>query len=311
MIEGLRVYHLKKAKAALVGPMPVFSDAFSLDTCQRRIVISYHDLPRLKMESFDCSVGQSAYEFLLRFASGLESEVIGEADVFGQLKDAWKQFSANSVHHSRAYSSLFHKVFEDTKEIRANYLQGTGSQSYGSLVRRFLAPSEVQSRLSLLGAGKIAQSILPWLTGYELSIWNRSTERLVEFESERSARGIAAAQVWVGESHEQAAWEASPQVVVCIPVDTAKDIERLRWAKEKTVIHLGGNRSETRAWKEALGDERFFCLEDLYEVLNRQGSARDEMVMRARRACQERAQLRALGGSLSLPHGWEDLALFA
>lgn len=311
MIEGLRVYHLKKATALTIGPMPVFADAFSLDTCQRRLIVSYHDLPRFKIEGFDCSFGQSAYEFLLRFASGLESEVIGEADVFGQLKDAWKNFSANSLQQSRKYSPLFQKVFEDTKEIRSNYLQGTGSQSYGSLVRRFLASSEVQLNLSLIGAGKIAQSILPWLSGYRLTIWNRSAERLIEFENERKERGLDSGHVLVGETQEKTAWLASAQVVVCIPVDSKKDSERLKWAEEKTVIHLGGNRAETRAWKEALGEERFFCLEDLFEVLNRQGSARDEMVMRARRACQERAQLRALGGSLSLPHGWEDLALFA
>ena len=33
--------------------------------------------------------GADAYGFLLRLASGLESEIAGETEIFGQIKEAW------------------------------------------------------------------------------------------------------------------------------------------------------------------------------------------------------------------------------
>lgn len=311
MIDALRVYHLKKTASTGSAWMPVVAGTFALDTCQRKLVITYSENTEVSFSGCEHFSGLKAYEFLLRFSSGLESEVVGEADVFGQLKDAWKKFSTEQVLYARQYETLFQKLFEDTKEIRCRYLQGTGSQSYGSLVRRFLVSDEAGSKLSLIGSGKIAQSILPWLLELDLTVWNRGSDRLVDLEEERRARQLKACKLLSGEENEREAWSSADQIVVCIPVDEAADQMRLQWAKGKTVIHLGGNRVETHRWREALGEDAFFCLEDLYEVLNRQGSVRDEMILRARRACQERAQLRALGGSLSLPHGWEDLALFA
>ena len=50
---------------------------------------------------------------------------------------------------------------------------------------------------------------------------------------------------------------------------------------------------------------------DITELCDALGVSRSEQVTQARRACAERAKLRALGSSLSIAHGWEDLAAFA
>jgi glutamyl-tRNA reductase len=53
-------------------------------------------------------------------------------------------------------------VFVDAKRVRHEHLQGIGSQSYGSLVRQHL---KGMPTVAVLGAGKLAREILPWLVG--------------------------------------------------------------------------------------------------------------------------------------------------
>ena len=61
------------------------AQSFEIKTCQRTLFL-YGMTPELK-STFSLAkrnyVGSDAYEFLLRFASGLESEIKGETDVFG------------------------------------------------------------------------------------------------------------------------------------------------------------------------------------------------------------------------------------
>jgi hypothetical protein len=52
-------------------------------------------------------------------------------------------------------------------------------------------------------------------------------------------------------------------------------------------------------------------LDDLFALEKSQGAVRSTQIIQAARACEEKAKLRSLGSSITIPHGWEDLALFA
>ncbi|MBU6155134.1 MAG: hypothetical protein KGP28_12595, partial [Bdellovibrionales bacterium] len=138
-------------------------------TCQRSFLLSWEELhlPNCR-RSFR---GVEAYEFLLRFASGLESEIKGETDVFGQLKTAIKTFTEEFPESDE--QNLFSKIFEDTKEIRAQYLQGIGGNTYGALARRLLNPTP-GSRVLILGAGQISKSVAPYFADSRLTLFNRT-----------------------------------------------------------------------------------------------------------------------------------------
>ena len=82
--------------------------------------------------------GTAAYAFLLRFACGLESKLVAETEIFGQIKQAWRDFSEASSGVARQLSPWMQLLFQDAKAIRAQYLANLGSASYGSQVRRLL-----------------------------------------------------------------------------------------------------------------------------------------------------------------------------
>ncbi len=286
---------------------------FHLESCQRWLWVGEQDEVDGDWDpSIEIFSGIHAYQLLLRVATGLESQIVDETAVFGQLKEAWKKELAVAGETGHPLNCLMQKVFEDTKDIRSRFLQNVGGASYGSLVRMLLRG---QSGPTLVvGAGQLAQSVAPYLLEApevtELWVSNRSQEKREAFVTELRARGSATPVEAV--EVEYAAWQEARNVVVCIPLDELKDQERTQLRKQVrqggVVIHLGGQRAEAGQW---LSVEGFKALDDLFELQRAQGDVRTVLVTQAARACAEKAKLRGLGASVSIPHGWEDLAVFA
>src|SRR5690349_14295498 len=123
-LASMVVFHLPKGQSQshFLPAGECELEAFHIDTCQRTIWVTQQDkiehFPQTGAEIFQ---GQQAYQFLLRVACGLESRVIGETDIFGQLKEAWKKYSKSRNRLSTQLLPWIQRIFEDTKEIRSLY----------------------------------------------------------------------------------------------------------------------------------------------------------------------------------------------
>jgi hypothetical protein len=314
-IESLRVLHLPKGPHWDQGGAARLRDSLTgglhLDSCQRMLwACSADELDRARIgavKGLELFESADAYRFLLRVATGLESQIVGETDIFGQLKEAWRKSSGGTE-----LGALMQRVFEDTKDIRSRYLQNLGGASYGSLVRMMLKQSPGPTLV--VGAGQLARSVAPYLLDQEIWILNRSREKALELHAEllTLAQGgqKPVVRVIVSPEEEARAWRDAAAVVVCVPFDAGRDLERIdaRTGRSGPVIHLGGTREEAGEWNR-LAD--FQALDDLFALKKAQGDVRTTQVRQAARACDEKAKLRALGTSVTIPHGWEDLAIFA
>lgn len=312
LLTSFRVFHLAKGQA-FSGVIPAtLSRAFHLDSCQRRVWVTVDptvEVPTAAgLEVFEAEAG---YEFLLRVACGLESQVIGETDIFGQLKEAWRVYANGAGVETEELQPWFQKLFEDTKEIRTRFLQSAGGSTYGSLVRRIL-PAKLSGPVLLIGAGRLALDIAPYLAHYGLEVVNRNSDHRDALAQATLGKCPAASVQPVDAADEAAAWGRAGAVVLCVPFLTREDENRMRLASGKVgpapVLHLGGLRAEAGAWAGIPGVS---FLDALFALDKRQGDLRKMKTERAFRACAERAKLRKLGSSVSIPHGWEDLALFA
>ncbi|HET6861609.1 MAG TPA: hypothetical protein VFH91_01135, partial [Pyrinomonadaceae bacterium] len=58
-------------------------------------------------------------------------------------------------------------LLRDARHIRKHHLQGLGSQSYGSLVRKCVKGS---TTVALLGTGNLVEEILPWLNEKDIAV---------------------------------------------------------------------------------------------------------------------------------------------
>jgi len=325
--RSLRVIHLLKEAAVSTGAPSYRSapeNALFLDSCQRWLWIER--VPRSELENprsglpGEVFYGSDAYAFLLLVATGLESQILGETDIFGQLKQAWtKQKDLLNPALKKDLSAWMRRLFEDTKEIRSRYLQNIGGSSYGSLIRKLLKDNGSLSvgPTLLIGAGQLARSVAPYLLDHELWIFNRTPGRAQKLALDLVEENPSARIRALGRSNDEelSAISLAAQLVICVPGDPARDRLRLQALREAgcraQVVHMGirgVGEASAGAWAEY---GRFFSLENLFQIDRSLSAVRSLQVQRARAACREKAILRELdGGPASIAHGWEDLAAF-
>lgn len=137
---------------------------FVLDTCQR-------------LEAFGCGVpdvdpariverwtASESFARLVRIATGLESRVLGELEVLGQVRAAYKCF------HERTNGSLMDldRMFQDILALARKARKKSGIDSHitslsGLAARELLSCVEVGDPLVVIGSGTLAESVVRYL----------------------------------------------------------------------------------------------------------------------------------------------------
>lgn len=139
--------------------------------------------------------GEEAARHLVRVASGLDSLVLGETQILGQLKDAWQQArDADSI--DKVLDRLFQHTFAAAKTIRTQ--SGIGehpvSVAYTAVVlaRQIFGDLETKT-VVLVGAGEMVQLCGRYLVDHgigKLLILNRSRQKAEELAAELDATAM-------------------------------------------------------------------------------------------------------------------------
>jgi len=136
-----------------------------------------------------------AARHLFSVVSGLESMVLGETEIFGQVKDAYAA-AKEAGGTARALNKLFQHSFRVGKLVRNSTDIQRGSTSVGSvaveLAEKIFGDLKA-SRVMLLGAGdmsrRCAQSLQSRGAG-AIVVSNRNYDRAVEMAAEMSGRAL-------------------------------------------------------------------------------------------------------------------------
>jgi glutamyl-tRNA reductase len=117
----------------------LMTNAFVLRTCQRTLVLAFDLYPfhHTELPKHELVSGNDAYLFLLETICGLKSKLIGENEIVGQFKDAYKIYASSTLKDTKLLLIL-EKLFKDAKDIRTQYLIGISQKTYASLTRRHL-----------------------------------------------------------------------------------------------------------------------------------------------------------------------------
>ena len=130
-------------------------------------------------------IGDDAVRHLCLVASGLDSMVLGEPQIFGQVKDAYAEADNNSaVKH--AFSYLFTQVFSIVKKVRTKTRIGERNLSISYAVVKLA--SEIYGhienrRVMILGAGEMGELTVRNLIDAgvkDVVVANRTFQRAVE-----------------------------------------------------------------------------------------------------------------------------------
>lgn len=257
----------------------------ALTETMEKFFTSFHGLSRADLDGkFYRWTGRDAVRHLYRVAAGLDSMMLGEAEILGQLRSAYNQ----ALEHG-ATGPVLNRVFQGALEV-------------GKRVR---AETEVGARpMSVALAGvKLAERVFGNLKGHVALIIGAGAVAELVVEQLRS-RGIGKLQV-VNRSYERAAalagrfnghavqWESlesvlsQPDILITsaggtAPVLTRKMLERAiaaRSGRPVFVVDLGVPRN-VEAAVSGLYNLYLYNIDDLGEVVEQNKKAREAEIPR-------------------------------
>ncbi len=172
-IVRLRVIDLeRRASAADVSAVPAGDVFATFRTCVRDVVFldEFADSRHPVLED------GAAYSRLLEIVCGLHSPMAGETQVQGQFKTFLDALDKRTHQWLRR---LGQQVLADARRIRDTHLQGLGSRTYGSAVRRH---TQSCSRVAIIGAGALAREIHEYVAeAHEVDVWTRARLQQLQF----------------------------------------------------------------------------------------------------------------------------------
>jgi glutamyl-tRNA reductase len=192
----------------------------------------------------------------------------------------------------------------DARQVRHRHLEGLGSQSYGSLIRKHL---KGQSSVAVLGAGSLAREILPWLT--DARVFYRNWQHAKDLKEEHPH--IQLQQLGMAD----AGWtNETASLVIAAPIDSAQIDEwlalqnvsfsmilDLRGSAATDPIHAGQSVMNLSELLASLQQER-------ERIADRVESARDEIkalvLQRSRELLRREKERRIVGPRLVMNLGF-------
>jgi glutamyl-tRNA reductase len=251
------------------------------------------------------ATGAAAIRHLIAVASGLESQLLGENEIFGQVKDAYAA-AQTAGHAGPVLNRVFQKAFQAAKHIRTHTALNEGQVSVANVAVELAATifgdlSEV--RVLLLGAGDIGEKTAKAFRSRgagALTVSNRTPERAFALAQaleatalpfEFFARHLGDYDIVVGST-------AAPEAVV--RADDVAAAQAKRRAEPWLFLDLALPRDfETSVAK--LQNVYLYNLDDLAKIAAQNLAAREAEVARARAIAAEKAD--ALWQQLLVRHG--------
>lgn len=192
------------------------SEAVLLWTCNRVEIYGVTEEPRQRVpHMIDCLANKrfsaesgiychedaDAIRHLFSVTSGMDSMVLGETEITGQVKDAYEAAHL-AGQTGRVLNKIFQKAFETTKEIRTRTGIGKGATSVGSVTiqhaQKIFGDALAHQSVLVIGAGKMAEACVRHLVKKgvkSILVANRSPERAVELASQFNGIAVPFEQI--------------------------------------------------------------------------------------------------------------------
>ncbi len=242
--------------------------------------------------------GQQAVEHIMKVACGLDSMVLGEPEILGQVKVAFSE-SCTAGAVGSSFHRLFQHVFAIAKEIRSTTAIGACPMSIASttmtLAKRLFnaQPSKPLSEAAilLLGAGDTIQLILRYLQVAPVKkIWivNRSLEKAAQLADIYGAEAI-------GLNHLAAVVSQADLMITATgslePLVTASLLEKTLAAGKAplTIFDLAVPR-DVEPEAAALPGVQLYCIDDLKAIIQENHSNRQHAAEKAQEVIRKRSE---------------------
>lgn len=251
-------------------------------------------LPRQELESVIYTYrDEDAVAHIMQVACGLDSMVLGEPQILGQMKEAYSEScSANAV--DTLFHQLFQQVFSIAKEIRTTTAIGACPVSVASAAVHFVKQQNAalnQANIVLVGAGDTTELIARYLKNHlsnPLTLVNRNVEKAAILANEFNARVYGLDQLAAALANADIVFTATGSVVPVISKKIVGQVMQARRDKPLVLMDIAVPRDIEPAVTE-LANVYLYCIDDLKAIIEKNRLGREHAADKAREMIRKKS----------------------
>ncbi len=258
--------------------------------------------------------GPEAVQHLVEVASGLDSQMLGETEIFGQIKAAYANAQARGS-TGPVLNRIFQKGFQAAKHVRTNTAITEGQVSIANVAVELalsIFGGLKETRILLLGAGEIGEKTAKAFQSRgaaTLTVASRTFGRAMDLATTLGASAMPFDQrvARLSEFDVVVCATSAPDTVVA--VEDVKAAMHKRPAQPLFLIDLALPR-DVEAGVATLQNVFLYNLDDLAKIADANRAAREAEITKCRAIVSEKAaalwrqveqQVAALGGNHTAP----------
>ncbi len=238
--------------------------------------------------------GREAVQHLLAVAAGIDSQMIGETEIFGQVKEAYALAQA-SGYTGPVLNRVFQKAFQAAKHVRTNTAITEGQVSVANVaveLAHTIFGELASTRILLLGAGDIGEKTAKAFQSRgagSLTVASRRLERAMELATSLNASAMPFEQCEsrLAEFDVAVCSTSAPGTVVSL--DATRAAMHKRPARPLFFIDLALPR-DVDAGVAKLENVFLYNLDDLARIAEENRAARAAELEKCRTLLAERAE---------------------
>ena len=236
-------------------------------------------------------VNADAVEHLFLVASSLDSMIVGEAQILGQLKEAYRHATKAGC-SGFILNKLLHKSFSVAKRVRTETMIGANavSISYAAVeLARKIFGSLAEKKVMLVGAGEMAELAAEHLVRQgvaEVVVANRTLQRAVNLARGYNGRAVALAEVRDQLRQVDIIISSTGAPDLILRKEDVRPVMRDRRNRPLFFIDIAVPRDLDPAINE-LDNVFLYDIDDLHNVVEMNKSERDREAVKAQRIIAE------------------------
>lgn len=235
--------------------------------------------------------GIEAVNHLFTVAASLDSLIVGEAQILGQLKEAYRYASGFQC-TGPLLNRLLHKAFSVAKRIRTETGIGSSAVSISSaaveLARKIFGDLK-DKRVLLVGAGEMAELAAQHLVGQgvvSVTVANRTLARAVDLAKRFNGQAVSFDELLTQLENADIIISSTGAPNIILQKDQVKPVMRTRRNKPLFFIDIAVPRDLDPKLND-LENVYLYDIDDLSQVVEMNRSERDREALKAGRIVEE------------------------
>lgn len=244
-------------------------------------------IPREKLESVIYVYrNEEAIAHIMQVACGLDSMVLGETQILGQMKEAFSE-SCTAGTVNALFHRLFQQIFAVAKEIRTSTAIGACPVSVASAAIHF-AKQQVadfeKSNVALIGVGDTTALLMRYLKTYltkPMTIVNRTLEKAALLTQEFGGHACGLDELSDVLAQSDIVFSATSSAMPIVTKAIMVDVLAARGGRPIMLIDVAVPR-DIEASVAELPNVSLFCIDDLKAIIEQNRRGREHAADKAR-----------------------------